>query len=136
MVTRLSKPVQRSVGGLIVEISETHVTVRRKRHNQRVRFALSELAAAGDQVRPPRGWLPSAGDRVAVGGNCRRATVVSVIPAVPELMVKVRFPKGGEKTLWLSKVVPAENSKVLVECERIPRSDTTEPQRESWLFPG
>jgi hypothetical protein len=93
-----------------------------------------EILAALDEVRPPQGWIPEVGDTVAVLGNRRRATVVAVILTLPEIVVKVRFPSGSEKKVWLSQAVPVENSKVLVQCERIPRSDTTEPQREPKLF--
>lgn len=93
-----------------------------------------EILAVLDEVRPPQGWIPEVNDTVAVLGNRHRATVVAVILAVPEIAVKIRYPRGGEKTVWLSGLVPVENSKVLVQCERIPRSDTTEPQREPTLF--
>jgi len=57
MVTKLSKPVKRRIGNLIVEVDETHVSVRRFRHKAGVRVAYQELVAAADQVRPPRGWI-------------------------------------------------------------------------------
>lgn len=123
--TRLTKPVRRRIGGLIVELTETHVSVRRARQKRGVRIALAELVAAADQVRPPRGWVPQIGETVAVGVNRHRATVRAVIPCLPEIAVRVCFARGRERTVYLSQLAPVESETLLIRCERIPTDGTT-----------
>lgn len=125
MVTRLAggKRIRRRIGGLIVEVDETHVTVCRARHKGGVRVAHADLVAAGDQVRPPRGWIPQIGETVAVLENRHRATVKALVPALPEIIVRVRFPGGTEKSVYSSRLVPVESETLLVRCERTPKED-------------
>lgn len=127
--TRLRKPVRRRIGGLIVELSETHVSVRRARRSRGVRVALADLVAAGDQVRSPRGWVPQIGETVAVGASRHRAVVQSLIPCVPEMVVRVRFLRGTERMVELSALVPVESETLLVACERILTDGTSESGR-------
>ncbi len=118
-MTELKKPLVRSIGNWMVELSATHVEVNRKYCHTKVRIAIADLIAAADQVRPPRGWVPRVDETVAVGKNRHRATVQAVIETMPELSVKVRFPRGTTKTVYLSQLVPVDSTRVLVECERV-----------------
>ncbi len=126
MTTRLTKPLKRRVGNLIVELTETHVRLRRVRHQDSVQVAFSDLIAAVDQVKPPRGWVPEIGETVAVLANRHRATVKAVMPCLPEIAVRVRFAGGTERTVYLSRLVPVESETLLVRCERTPKNGTRE----------
>jgi hypothetical protein len=125
MATRLSKPVKRRIGDTIVTLTETHLEIRRIRHLRGVRVALAELVAAADQVRPPRGWIPATGDLVAVLPWRHRARVAMVIPAVPEMLVRISFKRGTERIVELSRLVPVENESVLIQCERTPTNGSS-----------
>lgn len=124
--TRLKKPVRRRIGGLIVELTETHVSVRRARHRDGVRVVLADLVAAVDQVKPPRGWVPQIGETVAVGASRHRATVRALIPYVPEILVRVRFAQGTERTVYLSELTPVESETLLIRCQRTSKDGTRE----------
>ena len=117
-MTELTKPLKRSVGNWMLTLSATHLTAKRKNAKKKaVRILIAELIAALDQVRPPRGWVPRVDETVAVGKNRHRATVQAVMETMPEISVKVRFPRGTTKTVYLSQLVPVETTHVLVECE-------------------
>jgi hypothetical protein len=121
VVTKYRKPIRRRVGGLIVEIDEKGVSVRRVRRKTGVRVRFSELAAAADQVRAPRGWIPKAGEHVALLPTRHRALVVTVIESAIELFAKIVFRRGTERIVEVSRLVPVDGGKLVVECERWPR---------------
>lgn len=123
--TRLKRPVRRRIGGLIVELSETHVTVRRARHKRGARVALADLVAATDEVRAPRGWVAQIGETVAVGASRHRATVQALIPCVPEMLARVRFARGTDRMVYVSQLTPVDGETLTIRCERIPQDGTT-----------
>ena len=64
--TKYSRRLHRRIGGTIVRLTESHVVVWRAGNTKKkARVALSEMLAALDRVRPPRGWVPQIGEEVA-----------------------------------------------------------------------
>jgi len=119
MVTKLLQSLRRLIGSWMVEVSDTHVTVWRKRHKTGVRVSLANMIAANDQVKTPRGWVPQVGETVAVLPRRHRAVVQAVIECVPELVIKVRYPRGTIRMYEQSKLVPVDSPRLLIECERV-----------------
>lgn len=120
MVTRLKKPIRRRIGGFIIEVDEEGLSIQRVRHQSGVRILFSELVAAADQIRAPRGWIPSAGERVAVLPTRHRAKVVTLIETSVELYAKIVFRRGTERIVEVSRLVPVDGVGFLVKCHRWP----------------
>jgi len=106
MLTTLSKPLRRRVGKLVVTITAEGVELRKYRGRRKRQFSWDELGASADPPASgreaferslPQGWVPKVGDMIwsRRRGYCPRlATVLAVIPAVPEPCFKISFGKS------------------------------------------
>ncbi len=114
MPTKLTKPVRRRIGDLVVTLQADGLLVRRSRKRRAVLVPwtiLDDLLATPRCrqeafARPaPRGWCPRPGQKVFVrpirGTLCRCVScglVIAVINAVPQPIVKVRLRYAGNTT--------------------------------------
>ncbi len=127
MPTKLTRPVTRRIGDLVVTLREDGLHIRRPRARKGMTVGWSWLEDKLSQPRTcteafesslPRGWIPTIGERVWVRrrrgtlSNCvSRGDVLAIIPAVPQLLVKVQLSYGRSRVdvmLELSDVRPTK----------------------------
>lgn len=126
MPTKLSKPLTRRIGELVVRLTDEGIEVRRHRQRRaalKVSWEWFERRVAEPPSRKeafeqplPRGWIPKPGDEVFVapirGTLCRCVStglVIGVREAIPEAIIRVRLEYGrgrSEEQLILNKVRP------------------------------
>lgn len=125
MPTKLTKPVRRRIGDLVVTIDREALHVRQTHCRSGVSIGWSELAAAVDQpatIREafeqpvPYGWAPRAGETVFVRrepsrtsrtGRLERTsyrvgTVRATLPAVPDPLYRIDVPAAGGRVVTIT----------------------------------